>query len=99
MTSGQLRAATLAPGHVHRDRVEPCRRRSPAVDTLLDGGLAARTPSPAGNGPFLVSDYDEDCLYLNVWRPDLAGRRTWRYRDACIRDAGADSGHDRGHRR
>jgi para-nitrobenzyl esterase len=39
------------------------------------GQRAAGAPPPPASSPFLVGDWDEDCLYLNVWTPDPAGRR------------------------
>ena len=57
-------------------------RATDALSPPASGPRAADTPAPPASSPFLVGERDEDCLYLNVWTPDPAGRRpvlVWIY--------------------
>ena len=66
---------------------DPVPGRARADDPGPDGrGWFRRVVAPAilgdGHRQALVTDTDEDCLYLNVWTPDPAGRRpviVWVY--------------------
>ena len=83
--TGSLRLRPPRPPRPWRGVRDATRFRPAPPQTLpalMSGPRTTEPPAPAGDRRFLAADWDEDCLYLNVWTPDLACLRpviVWVY--------------------